>query len=313
MALQMLLVTGALSARGFVVGVTADTVLAWLRRAAPQAHEIQTSRRRDRPVPPVQLAAMWHGIRRQQALQAGPDGESTAWSEDGRQGVGSSVAPEWRLLLAACVGPRTCDRAWPLLQRTAAVGWGVPGVCSAGCGCSLSALLAVSHPLTPVPRTGQPGRPTPPVQEPHPALVSGQVMKQKPQGRLQERVDRGRGGATRLEARGLAISPRVLARLNLPLRQAVAPLVRQSGSVWKERIQMRRRVVFLQAFDNCARPHRSWRVPLPEQVPQATGRIQPQWRHQTPGMAAGLTDHVWTFRELLTAKFEPLHNQSGSG
>jgi len=30
-------------------------------------------------------------------------------------------------------------------------------------------------------------------------------------------------------------------------------------------------------------------------------------------MAAGLTDHVWTFRELLTAKFEPLHNQSGSG
>ena len=32
-----------------------------------------------------------------------------------------------------------------------------------------------------------------------------------------------------------------------------------------------------------------------------------------PGMAAGLTDHVWTFRELLTAKFEPVHNQSSSG
>jgi hypothetical protein len=30
-------------------------------------------------------------------------------------------------------------------------------------------------------------------------------------------------------------------------------------------------------------------------------------------MAAGLTDHIWTFRELLTVKFEPLHNQSGSG
>jgi hypothetical protein len=30
-------------------------------------------------------------------------------------------------------------------------------------------------------------------------------------------------------------------------------------------------------------------------------------------MAAGLTDHVWTFRELLTAKFEPLRNQSSSG
>jgi hypothetical protein len=30
-------------------------------------------------------------------------------------------------------------------------------------------------------------------------------------------------------------------------------------------------------------------------------------------MAAGLTDHVWTFRELLTAKVEPILNQSISG
>jgi hypothetical protein len=30
-------------------------------------------------------------------------------------------------------------------------------------------------------------------------------------------------------------------------------------------------------------------------------------------MAAGLTDHVWTFRELLTAKCEPLDSQSISG
>jgi len=30
-------------------------------------------------------------------------------------------------------------------------------------------------------------------------------------------------------------------------------------------------------------------------------------------MAAGVTDHVWTLRELLTAKFEPIHHQSGSG
>jgi hypothetical protein len=76
---------------------------------------------------------------------------------------------------------------------------------------------------------------------------------------------------------------------------------------------MRRRVVFFQAFYNFARPHMSLRVPLPDQALHATGLIQPKWHHRTPAMAAGLTDHVWTFRELLTAKFEPLHNQSGSG
>jgi hypothetical protein len=30
-------------------------------------------------------------------------------------------------------------------------------------------------------------------------------------------------------------------------------------------------------------------------------------------MAADLTDHVWTFRELLTVKFELPHSQSISG
>jgi hypothetical protein len=54
-------------------------------------------------------------------------------------------------------------------------------------------------------------------------------------------------------------------------------------------------------------------LPVSEQASHASGLIQPKWRHRTPGMVAGLTDHVWTFRELLTAKFEPIHNQSGSG
>ena len=120
-------------------------------------------------------------------------------------------------------------------------------------------------------------------------------------------------GAKRLEGLGLSISPSLIERLNLTLRHALAPLVRKSWSVCQERPQMRRRVVFLQAFYHFARPHMSLRVPLPEQAPHATGLIQPKWHHRTPGMAAGLTEPVWTFRELLTAKFEPLHNQSGSG
>jgi transposase-like protein len=313
MALKMLLVKVALSDMGFVLGVTEETVLEWLRRAAQKAHEINTYLLRDLPVTQVQLDEMWNFIRRKQALQAGPDGESTEWSEDGRQWVWISFAPEFRLILAAFVGPQTFDSALQLIQRTAAVVLGVPCFFSDGFGCYLSALIAVYHTLTTFPRTGKPGRPKQPVKEPHPELVYGQVIKKKQKGRLQELVYRVRCGAKRLEELGLSISTSLLERLNLTLRQALAPLVRKSGSFCKDRIQMRRRVVFFQAFYNFARPHMSLRVPLPEQAPHATGLIQPKWRHQTPGMAAGLTDHVWTFRELLTAKFEPLHNQSGSG
>jgi hypothetical protein len=71
--------------------------------------------------------------------------------------------------------------------------------------------------------------------------------------------------------------------------------------------------VLLQACDNCARPHMRWRVPLPAPQPHASGLLPPQWRQRTPGMAAGRTDHVWTFRELLTAKCEPMQSQSDSG
>jgi IS1 family transposase/transposase-like protein len=313
MALKMLLVKVALSDIGFVLGVTEETVLEWLRRAAQKAHEINTHLLRDLPVTQVQLDEMWNFIRRKQALQAGPDGESTAWSEDGRQWVWISFAPEFRRILAALVGPRTFDSALQLMQMTAAVVLGVPCFFSDGFSCYLSALIEVYHTLKTFPRTGKPGRPKQPIKEPHPELVYGQVIKKKQKGRLQELVYRVRCGAKRLEALGLSISTSLLERLNLTLRHALAPLVRKSASFCKDRIQMRRRVVFFQAFYNFARPHMSLRVPLPEQAPYATGLIQPKWHHRTPGMAAGLTDHVWTFRELLTTKFEPLHSQSDSG
>jgi hypothetical protein len=171
MALKMLLVQGALSAMGFGLGVTAAPVLEWLRRAAPQAPERNAPLRRARPVTQGHLDELGRCIRRKQAPQAGPEGARTEGSEAGRQGVGISVAPEWRLLLAAFVGPRTCDRAWPLLPMTAAVVWGVPGFFSAGFRCARSALLEVYQSWKTFPRPGQPGRPKPPLQDPHPAVV----------------------------------------------------------------------------------------------------------------------------------------------
>jgi len=312
MALKMLLVKVALSDIGFVLGVTEETVLEWLRRAAQKAQEINAHLLRDLPVTEVQLDEMWSFIRRKHAQQSDADGESTDLSEDGRQWVWISFAPEYRLILAAFVGPRTFDSALQLIQMTAAVALGVTCFFSDGFSCYLSALIEVYHTLKTFPRTGKPGRPKQPVKEPLPDLVYGQVIKQKRQGRLQELLYRVCCGPKRLEQLGLSISTSLIERLNLTLRHALAPLVRKSLSFCKDRTQMRRRVILFQAFYNFARPHMSLRVPLPEQE-HASGLIQPKWCHRTPGMAAGLTDHIWTFRELLTVKFEPIHNQSGSG
>jgi len=122
-----------------------------------------------------------------------------------------------------------------------------------------------------------------------------------------------RCGTTRRAQLGFAISTRLIERLNLTLRHSLAPLVRKRESCSKDREQMRRRVGFFQAFDNFARPHQSLRVELSARASVRSGLIRPKWHQRTPGMAAGLTDHMWTFRELLTAKFEPILNQSISG
>jgi len=268
---------------------------------------------RNLPVTQVQLDEMWSFSRRKHAQQAEADGESPDLSADGRQWVWISFAPEFRLILAAFVGPRTFDSALQLIQLTAAGVLGVPCFFSDGFSASLAALIEVYHTRKTLPRTGKPGRPKQPLKKPHTDLVYGQVVKKKRQGRLQELVSRVSCGAKRLETLGLSISPSVLERLNLTLRHALAPLGRKSWSFCKNRPHMRRRVVLFQAFYNFARPHLSLRLPLSATAPYASGLIQPKWSHRTPGMAAGLTDHIWTFRELLTVKFEPIHNQSSSG
>ncbi len=257
---------------------------------------------------------MWHRIiERKHSAQGTPQGESQPDSTDGRQWVWLSYAPEFRLMLATVVGPRCYESALQLIQLTAAIILGIPCFFSDGFSSYLPALIEVYPTLKTFPRTGRPGRPKNPIKEPHPDLVSAQVIKQKAQGRLNSLTQRVVCGAERLKALGYAISTSLLERLNLTLRQSLAPLARKSLGFCKAREQLSRRVVFFQAFYNFARPHQSLRVPLPTAKVARTGLMQPKWQVRTPGMAAGLTDHVWSFRELLTMKFEPIHYQSVSG
>jgi len=167
--------------------------------------------------------------------------------------------------------------------------------------------------LTTFARTGKRGRPKNPVMEPHPDLVYGQLIKQKEEGRLKTIRTRVLLGAKRFQECGGTISTALIERVNLTMRQALAPLVRKTYSFCKDREQMRRRVVFFQTFYNVARPHQSLRTPLPVREHVLPGIIRPKWAHRTPGMAAGITDHVWTFRELLTVKFDRLDSRSIRG
>jgi IS1 family transposase/transposase-like protein len=300
MALKMILVRVSLANISFVLGMTEETVLEWLERAAHKAEEINAALLRDLPITEVQLDEMWTFVQRKVSEHAAQgEQESPQEATDGRQWVWLSYAPKFRLIVAAVVGPRTAETALTLIRKTARRVAGIPAFFSDGFSAYLQALIACYHTLTVFPRTGNPGRPKNPIQEPHPDLVYGQIVKKTRKGRLSEITTRILCGAERFAELGLTISTTLLERLNLTIRQSLAPLVRKTLSFSKNREHLEQQVSLFQAFYNVARPHRSLR----EEINAHAREFEPRWRPRTPAMAAGLTDHVWTFRELLTMKF----------
>lgn len=299
MALKMILVRVSLTDISFVLGVNAETVLEWLERAARKAEEINAVLLQELPITEVQLDEMWSFVKRKVSEWAQEELESPQEAEDGRQWVWIGYAPEFRLIIATVVGPRTAETALALIQLIARRVKGIPAFFSDGFRTYFQALLECYHTLKIFPRTGKRGRPKKPVKEPHPELVYAQVVKQKRKGRLSSITTRIVCGAERFAEMGLSISTTLFERLNLTFRQALAPLVRRTLSFSKDRVRLEQQTRFFQAFYNVARPHMSLR----EQLAESAQRFEQKWTQKTPAMAAGIADHVWTFRELLTVKF----------
>lgn len=182
---------------------------------------------------------------------------------------------------------------------TAAIVVGVPCFFSDGFSCYFQALVEHYHKITVFPKTGKRGRPKVPMKEPHPDLVYGQIVKERENGQIVNISYRVKCGAKRLTKLGLKISTSLLERLNLTLRQALAPLGRKTLSFSKERDNLKKQVVFFQAFYNFARPHMSLRRKMIDK----NEPFKQKWEQRTPAMAEGITTKIWTFRDLLTYKF----------
>jgi hypothetical protein len=60
-----------------------------------------------------------------------------------------------------------------------------------------------------------------------------------------------------------------------------------------------------QVYYNFCLPHASLRLPLLQPEPTKGNGSAKRWQPQTPAMAAGLTDHVWTLREVLLFRVPP--------
>jgi hypothetical protein len=145
---------------------------------------------------------------------------------------------------------------------------------------------------------------------PLPQLLYAQVVKTVRRRRLvrvRHRVVFGTFDAVQqvLAVCGWQINTAFIERLNLSIRQHVAAVGRRVSTLCKGEDGLRQQLVLYHTYYNFCLPHASLRQPLPLPMPtNGTGSAK-QWRPQTPAMAAGLTDRVWTLREVLMCRVPP--------
>lgn len=82
-------------------------------------------------------------------------------------------------------------------------------------------------------------------------------------------------------------------RSNLTSRMFNARQVRKTLAFSKDVEMNRAAAIWEDSYYNLVREHKSLRQPS-SNVPRC------RWQPRTPAMAAGLTDHIWTVKELLT-------------
>jgi hypothetical protein len=145
---------------------------------------------------------------------------------------------------------------------------------------------------------------------PLPGLLYAQVVKTVRRRRLVQVKHRVVFGTLErvkhvLAACGWQINTAFVERLNLTIRQHVAAVGRRVTTLCKHEAGLRQQLMLYQVYYNFCLPHASLRQPLPQPLPtHGTGSAK-CWQAQTPAMAAGLTDHVWTLREVLLFRVPP--------
>ena len=106
-----------------------------------------------------------------------------------------------------------------------------------------------------------------------------------------------------LAKRGWKINTSLIERLNLEFRQHVAAIGRRVNTVCKHEAGLRQQLALFHTYHNFVLSHASLRLPLPE--PMDWRESGKRWRQRTPAMAAGVTDYMWSLREVLMFRVPP--------
>src|SRR5215831_19183272 len=294
-----------------VFDVAPNTVLQWLVEAAEHLRAFSAYWLCDLHLEQLQLDVLYAVLR---DLQAGAisDDEALRRLERSPYWVWTAMDPTSKLLVVVEVGSRTLAMAQRVVHqvtRVLAPGC-VPLFATDGLKDYTMALLShFGHWVHPARRQDKGPRPKSRWM-PLPALLYAQVVKSYRRRRIvgvKHRVVFGTRLAIEqaLARCGWTINTAFVERLNLDIRQRVAAIGRRVNTLCQGEAGLRDQLALFQVYHNFVLPHASLRQPLA--APLATnGRGSAQrWRPCTPAMAAGVTDHVWSLKEVLCYRVPP--------
>ncbi len=226
----------------------------------------------------------------------------------GRGFRGRKTHPGKGQSLAGARGRRHRSAWTPSLERVDAVtGSGIPLFTSDQLPEYASALLPVYGPTYQPLRNGHQGRFPDPRRRPHPDLWYAQVVKERERGHvIAVSTKVVFGEAHRLDAclqqslTSRAINTSFVERQNLTLRQHNRRLRRKTNGLSKQLRWLEKQLWLCLAYYHLVLPHQSLQRKLPLRQPTRGTGSQRRWPVVTPAMAAGMTDHVWTTKELLS-------------
>jgi IS1 family transposase len=300
-----------------VFEVDPNTVLQWLVEAAEQLQAFSRHVLHDVRVRQVQLDELFALLSAVKAREVS-EAEAIERLERSPRWVWVAMDPESKLLLAIDVGNRTLAMAQRFVHHVAQVLAPdcAPLFLTDGFKEYLTALLTHYGHWVQSPRRQAQGPAPKPRWMPLPGLLYAQVVKTVRRRRLvdvQHRVVFGSLEAVNhvLAPLGWHINTAFVERINLTIRQHVAAVGRRVSTLCKGEDGLLQQLAVFHCYYNFCLPHASVRRPLPQPEPTHGSGSATQWRPWTPAMAAGLTDHIWTLREVLLYRVPPWPQPAG--
>jgi len=284
-------------------GVKPDVVLQWLKKAGQHCRALSECMMGELNVTQVQLDELWTFVYKKERMLKEWEKLHSEW---GDTWVWVAFDPVHKLVIVVLVGERTGEEVVGFVARLRArlADACQPLLTSDSLPHYVGAILKVFGVWVQPQRKGNRGRFPEPRQVPPEDLKYATVHKQRKKGRVVSvttKVIYGHKDRIQalLEPLGQKINTSFVERVNLTMRHLVSRLHRKTLCFSKKREYLEYHLHLALAYYHFARHHASLRVKLPEPIPTRGNGSPKKWQQRTPAMAAGLTDHRWSLRELL--------------